>query len=582
MTERGAPDFALYRRVLRWARPWWGRIAGMLFLALLSTPIALLTPIPLKIVLDHVLGDESVPGWLAALAPGGAAAGAEALLAVAVGLLVSLALLRQLLELASAWLHTDTGQRMMLAFRARLLDHAQRLSLAFHDSRGTSESIYRIQWDAPAIQHIAVNGVIPFITSIVMVVAMIVVTARIDGTLALIAMVVAPALYLLTRGYRRPLRRRYAAVKGMESSALAVVQEVLSALRVVKAFGAEERERDRFMVRSGESVRAHSRLALFQGGFDLLLGLTTALGTALVLWFGVQHVRAGALTVGELFVVMAYLTQLYAPLRTMSGKVADLQASLASADRAFALLDERPDVPEQPDARPMDRAEGRVEFCGVGFAYASDRPVLEDVSFVAPAGARVGLSGRTGAGKSTLIHLLVRFYDPDRGAVLLDGIDLRDLRLADLRDQFAIVLQDPVLFSTSIAENIAYARPGAATADIETAARAAGVHEFIAGLPRGYETPVGERGLGLSGGERQRISLARAFLKDAPILILDEPTSSVDVATEAGIMEAMERLMAGRTTFMIAHRLSTLEGCDVRLEVREGRVRPIQPRPATV
>ncbi len=581
MSERRAPDFALYWRVLRWARPWWGRIGAMLALALLSTPIALLTPLPLKIVVDHVLGDVPTPGWLAAMAPGGGT-DPEILLAVAVGFLVALALLRQIQELASGWLHTDTGQRMVLAFRAGLLDHAQRLSIAFHDSRGTAETIYRIQWDALSIQHIAVNGVIPFITSLITVVSMIAVTARIDLTLALIALVVAPALYLLTLGYRRPLRRRYAAVKGMETSALAVVQEVLSALRVVKSFGAEERERDRFVDRSGESVRAHSRLALFQGGFDLFLGLTTAVGTALVLWFGVRHVRAGTITLGDLLVVMSYLAQLYTPLRTMSKKVADLQSSLASADRAFALLDERPDVPEKADARPLDRAEGRVEFREVGFAYVPGRPVLDDVSFSVPAGARVGLSGRTGAGKSTLIHLLVRFYDPDRGTVLLDGIDLRDYRLADLRDQFAIVLQEPVLFSTSIAENIAYARPGADADDVEAAARAAGVHDFIAGLPDGYETPVGERGLSLSGGERQRISLARAFLKDAPILILDEPTSSVDVATETGIMAAMERLMAGRTTFMIAHRLSTLEGCDVRLEVREGSVRPVRPRPASV
>ena len=579
---RTATDLQLYGRILRWARPWWPNLAAILALSLLSTPIALLTPIPIKIVLDHVLADHRLPALLAALLPESVATSKGALLATAAGLVVVLALVRLLQESAVGWLQTHTGQRMVLSFRSRLFDHAQRLSLGFHDTRGTADAIYRIQWDSPSIQHIAVNGVIPFVTSIVTVVAMIWFTARIDATLAAIALVVAPILFLLTRGYRRPLRRRYAQVRQLETSALGVVQEAISSLRVVKAFGAEARERDRFLGHSGESARARTRLALFQGLFDTLLGLTTALGTALVLWFGVRHVLSGRLTIGELMIVMSYLSQLYAPLRTMSSKVGDIQASMAGADRAFDLLDQEHDVPERPDARGIERAAGTVEFRGVSFAYEPGRPVLDRVAFSVPAGARVGISGRTGAGKSTLVNLLTRFYDPVEGAILLDGVDLRDLRLADLRAQSAIVLQEPVLFSTSIAENIGYALPGATMEQIEAAARAAGVHDFVSGLPEGYATSVGERGMMLSGGERQRISLARAFLKDAPILILDEPTSAVDVATETAILTAMERLMHGRTAFMIAHRLSTLDRCDIRLEVADGRVRALAPEAAAV
>jgi ATP-binding cassette subfamily B protein len=357
-----------------------------------------------------------------------------------------------------------------------------------------------------------------------------------------------------------------------------VVQEVLGSLRVVQAFGQENREGERFVRRSGESVRNRIRVAFIEGGFALILGLITATGTAAVLFIGVRHVRAGTLTLGDLLLVMGYLASLYAPLNQLSKSKATLQGWLVSAERAFSLLDEVPDVIERPQARALARASGAVTFTDVSFAYRENHPVLRNVSLEVDPGTRVGISGRTGAGKTTLMSLLTRFYDPTAGQVLLDGVDLRDYRIADLRNQFAIVLQEPVLFSTSVAENIAYARPGASEEEIVKAAKAANAHEFIIGLPRGYESRVGERGMSLSGGERQRIALARAFLKDAPILILDEPTSSVDTETEAAIMEAMERLMRGRTTFMIAHRLGTLANCDARLQIEDGCVVRLEQR----
>jgi ATP-binding cassette subfamily B protein len=297
-----------------------------------------------------------------------------------------------------------------------------------------------------------------------------------------------------------------------------------------------------------------------------------ALGSATVLYVGVRHVEARIITLGSLLLVMGYLTQLYQPLRTVSRKVATLQLRLASAERAFSLLDETPEVVEKRNATPLARASGHVSFRGVTFAYERNRPILRDVSFDVPPATRVGIAGATGAGKTTLLNLLLRFYDPLSGQIFLDGVELRDYRLEDLRRQFAIVLQEPVLFSTTIDENISYGRPSATQDQVAAAAEAANVHAFIAGLPDGYDTVVGERGMSVSGGERQRISIARAFLKDAPILLLDEPTSSVDAETEAGILEAMERLMQGRTVFMIAHRTSTLQNCDVRLELREGRL----------
>ena len=285
----------------------------------------------------------------------------------------------------------------------------------------------------------------------------------------------------------------------------------------------------------------------------------------------------GTITLGELLAVMTYLVQLYTPVKTAAKRAGTLQGKLASAERVFEVLDQVPTIHERPAARPLARTHGAVTFAGVTFAYEPSRPVLRAVSFHALAGTRVGVAGRTGAGKTTLLGLLTRLLDPTDGRVLLDGVDLRDYRLADLRGQFGIVLQEPVLFSTTIGENIAYARPGAGPRDVQRAAVAAHAHDFIVSLPDGYATQVGERGMRLSGGERQRIALARAFLKEAPVLILDEPTSAVDVRTERLILDAVERLTAGRTTFMISHRPGTLASCDLVLELDDGRVTASSP-----
>ena len=484
---------------------------------------------------------------------------------------VLIVLLIQLQSLFGYFLRTKVGERMTLNFRTRLFHQVQRLSLIFHDSRGTTDSIYRIQYDAPSIQWLTIYGVMPLLSSFVMLFSMIYVIVLLNWQLALVALTILPPLFFLSRYYNRRMRPRYTEVKQLESNALKVIHEVLTAIRVVKAFGREDDEEERFVHQSSKNVQAKIRLAFAEGGFGLLINLTTAIGSAAVLFIGVLSVQSGSLTVGELLMVISYLAQLYSPVKSIANQVKGLQSQLASVQRAFELLDERPEVVEKSKARPLQRARGAIEFRNVTFAYDRENPVLKNISLSIPPGIRLGIKGRTGAGKSTLVSLLVRLYDPQKGQILLDWIDLRDYKLADLRNQFAIMLQEPMLFSTSIAENIAYARPKADLQEIVDAARAANAHEFIINLPEGYDTLVGERGMRLSGGERQRISLARAFLKDAPILILDEPTSSVDIGTEAEIMEAMERLMKDRTTFMIAHRLSTLENCDELLVIEDGR-----------
>jgi ATP-binding cassette, subfamily B, bacterial len=545
----------------------------MLALSLISTPIALLTPLPLKIVVDSVLGDKPLPGFMQYVVPGFMTDSKGMILILTVVLVMIVALISQLRGISSLILETYTGEKLVMDFRARLFRHAQRLSLSYHDWRGSADSIYRIQYDALAVQWITTQGIIPVVTSIVTLVSMIYITALIDVQLALVALAVSPLLFLILRTYGQRLRSGWRGQKKLESSSLSVVQETLGGIRVVKAFGQEDREKERFTGKASETLRARIRLSFHEGGLGLMVGLVIAAGEAAVIFIGVRNVQAGTLTLGDLLLVMGYLSQLYRPLQSISKKVGDLQGSLASAERTFALLDQTPEVIEKPNAMPLSRARGALSFQNVSFAYdGENNPVLQDVSFEVGPGTRVGIAGATGAGKTTLVSLLTRFYDPTSGQITLDGVDLRDYKIADLRKQFAIVLQEPVLFSTSIAENIAYANPDATYEEIVAAARAANAHEFTTNLPEGYDTQVGERGMRLSGGERQRISLARAFLKDAPILILDEPTSSVDENTEAVIMEAMTQLMLGRTTFMIAHRLSTLEQCDVRLKIEQGRV----------
>jgi len=553
-------------RLLEHLRPWRGWIALILVVDLLAVPLALLAPLPLKVAVDNAIGGQPLPEWAAGWLPEGMAGA----LAAAICLVVVLAVLAQAQRNSSWLLQSWTGERIVLAFRAELFRRVQRLSMTYHDRRGIADSLYRIQYDASAIQWFAVYGVAPLLTAFGTLAGITWVMFAMDVALAAVALAVMPPLVLLTVHFSGRVRERWHRQKELESSVASVLQESLGALRVVKAFGQEQREEARFRDRATHELSANLALVRTQIVFYTLTAMVLAIGTAAALWIGAGQVQAGALTIGQLTMVMAYLVQLYAPLEQLTQKASDLQGSVVGLERAFALLDEQVDVADRPGAKPLARARGEFELHEVAYAYPGGTPVFEGVAAHIPAGTRVGIVGRTGAGKTTLMNLLVRFQDPTAGALRLDGVDLRDWKLDDLRRQFAIVLQEPVLFSTSIGENIAYGRPDATPAEVEAAARAADAHGFIAALPQGYDTPVGERGMMLSGGQRQRIALARAFLKDAPVLILDEPTSAVDQKTEGTIIDAMERLMAGRTTFIVAHRLATLAHCDVVYAVQDG------------
>ena len=572
MTTSRYGDFALYRRLARQARTSWAPLAALFLVGLLATPLALLTPLPLKIAVDSVLGSHPLPTFLDVLLPRAVRQSPNLLLVFVAVLAIAVAVLSQLQALASKYFTAAAGERLVLGLRGRMFRHLQRISLSYHDSLGTSDSIYRIQNDAQAIRFLVVDGFIPSVSAAATLAGMIYVMIRMDWQLTLIALAISPPLLFVTQTYRPRLRSQSREIKKVESAAMAVVHEVLGALRVVKAFGQEEREGERFLSRSDEGVQRRTRLALTEGRFNVLVGLITAAGTSAVLFVGIGHVRSGLLSLGDLLLVMGYLTKLYDPIKTISRKMTSVQGHLASVERALAVLDEPADVEERPGAVALARARGDIAFRKVSFSYGNDRPVLHDVSFNIEAGTRLGIVGASGAGKSTLINLLARFYDPTDGQILLDGTDLRDYRLKDLRRQFAFVLQDSVLFSATIADNIAYANPDVQRDAIVAAAQAANAHEFIGRLPQGYDTQVGERGVKLSGGQRQRIAIARAFLENSPVLVLDEPTSAVDAHTEAVIVDALERLQRGRTVILISHRRTALAGVSAVLKLEDGWV----------
>lgn len=570
--KRRVGDLATYRRLYADVRPHQLRIAGTVCVSLLGTPLLLVTPFPLKMVVDNVIGGRPVSELLKSVLPAGATSSSTGLLIVSIGLLLLIGLLSQLQTLGNRVMQCYTGERIMLRCRATLFGHIERLSLAYHDSGGLADSVYRIHNDAMSVRYLTVDAVVTFSTSAVLLAGMFVVIALVDWQLSLVGVAILPVLYVLLTVNRKRLRTRATKVKQLESSASSVVQEVLGGLRVVKAFGQEDREHERFSRCAQEGMRARVRFEIAAGVLGLAIGLAFTAGVAAFLFVAVRHVQSGAITLGDLILLLGYVAQLYAPLRSISELAGTLQSHMASAERVYRILDVLPDVRERPGARRIGRAFGAVVFDGVSFAYNAGEEVLHDISFSLDCGTKLGIAGTTGAGKTTLVSLLLRFYDPSTGRILLDGVDLRDYGLRDLRRQMSVVLQEPVLFATSVAANIAYANPAASAAELVTAARAANAHDFILSLPEGYETNVGQRGMRLSGGERQRISLARAFLRDAPLLVLDEPTSSVDPGTEDEIMNALDRLTSNRTTIVIAHRPSTLEHCNAQITIEGGRI----------
>jgi ATP-binding cassette subfamily B protein len=538
----------------------------VVLLNLAVIPISLLLPVPLKIVVDSVLGDGLIPRFmsyfLSTTSPR-----RDSILIFAAGLMLFLAVLRLFVELTKWLLEERTGQLMVLELRGRMFERAQQVSLSYHDTRGINDTLYRIQHDAPSLQWLVIWQVIPLVSATALLFCTITIIFALSPRLAAVALIVSPIFIVLAWIYSGRLKRQWEETKQLETRAFSVPHEVLAGLRITKAFAQEQREHSRFANRLLRSALGRLRVVESESVFALLLGLTIAMGTTCVLYLGTRSVQDGQLTVGQLLVVMAYLAALYDPLQTIGRQLTGFQGPLVGMRRCFELLDQPDEVAEAACPTSMVRTRGEVVFDNVSFSYPRGKQVLDRVSICVPPGSSLGISGPTGSGKSTLVSLLMRFYDPTDGHIFLDGVDLRDIRLSDLRRQFSIVLQETSLFSGTVYENISYGRSEATAREVFAAAEAANAREFIERLPEGFRSLVGDRGVQLSGGERQRIALARAFVKNSPILILDEPTSAVDVETENLIMEALKRLMHGRTTFMIAHRISTLNICHSRFKL---------------
>jgi ABC-type multidrug transport system fused ATPase/permease subunit len=557
-------------RVFRYFLPHWKLGVCSAALILLGGLVGLLSPWPMKILIDNALGKVPLPRFWSVLL-GAFARQPFALLVFAVTAKLGLGVAENMLSVVDNYVNTRLEQNMALDFRTVLFEHVQRLSMSYHDRRRSSMLIYVINGQGGAVAHLIMT-VPSLASSVLTLVGMFWISLQMDWQLALLSLTVVPFLYSSVGYYSKHIQEKVVEVAGMEANSLAIVHEVISMIRVIIAFGREPHELRRFRTQGERNVDQRVKLTLQQTLFSLTIDTVTATGTTLVLGVGAYHVLKGWLTIGQLLVIMSYIASVYKPLESLSTTAGSLQEIFVSLRMAFELLDSEPEIRDNPGAIDIERAEGRVTFENVSFHYEGREDTLQNISFDVPAGQVVAIVGATGAGKTTLISQLPRFYDANEGRILLDGIDIRNLSLKSLRKQISSVLQDPLLFSATVAENIRYGRLDASMDEVIAAAQDANAHDFIMRLPKQYETELGERGARLSTGERQRICVARAFLKDAPILILDEPTSSIDSKTEAVILDALDRLMMGRTTFMIAHRLSTIRYADLILVVDRGRL----------
>src|SRR6476661_619296 len=553
---------SIYRRVLAYYRPFSAQTALGLALSLAAIALSLLKPWPFKIIVDDILARN----------PNARFGNSPDLIPLLCLALVGIQVMWGLLNLASNYLFVKIGLQALLKLRTDLYAYLQSLSLKYHDARRSSDSSFRVAYDSQAIQTIYNKGLTNIFGSVIMLIGTFCVMLRIDWQLTLLSLGIVPAIVAAIYFFAHRIRRDSTTIQEQESALLAQAQEGLSSVRMVHAFGREEWEVRQFHLQAQQSLHANLRLTLTNVNSALVISTLMVLGTAAMYYLGTLHVLAGTLSLGSLLVFSAYLLMLYQPLESLTYTAWAMEGATAGARRCFEILDSQDDVVDSPNAVELEKTKGAIGFDKVSFSYGSSQPVLTEINLSIAPNKIVALVGGTGAGKSTLLSLVPRFYDPAMGSVMLDGRDVRAITKKSLRAQIAIVLQDTLLFSTTVRENIAYGRADATEEEIREAARRAQADEFIRQMPEGYSSLVGERGGHLSVGQRQRIGIARAFLKNAPILLLDEPTSALDPTTESAIMETIKDLMRGRTTIIVTHRIATIHNVDQIVVLEGGRV----------
>ncbi len=552
---------SIYRRVLRYYKPFLRQTILGLFLSLLGVGLNLLKPWPFKLIVDDFLrpGPAAQTDWRTWIP----------LLCLA---LILIQLFWGMTNWITNYLFVKIGLQALLKLRTDLYSYLQSLSLKFHDARRSSDSSFRVAYDSQSIQTIYNKGFTNVFASVITLIGTFLIMLRLDWQLTLVSLAIVPLVVGTIYLFAQRIRRESTSIQERESAVLTQAQEGLSSIRMVHAFGREEFEVLQFHQQARQSLQANLRLTLTNVNSALVISTLMVIGTAAMYYIGSLHVLRGTLTLGSLLVFSAYLLMLYQPLESLTYTAWAMEGATAGAKRCFEVLDREDDVRDSPNAVAISSAQGAIAFQSVNFGYAGDRHVLRDINLRIEPNQIVGLVGGTGAGKSTLMSLVPRFYDASTGFVMLDDRDVREITKKSLRAQIAIVLQDTLLFSTTVRENIAYGRSDATEEEIIEAARRAQADEFIRQMPDDYSSAVGERGGHLSVGQRQRIGIARAFLKNAPILLLDEPTSALDPTTEAAIMETIQELMRGRTTLIATHRLATIHGLDQIIVLEHGRV----------
>jgi subfamily B ATP-binding cassette protein MsbA len=557
----------------RFLRPYRAPLLVGAVLVVLQIIADLAQPWPLKVIIDGAISHKHQHTWLAGLIAGSATS-PNAVLVRALVALVLLVAVSALLDFISDYLMSGAGQRVMMDIRNALFAHLQRLSLSYHNHQRVGDLTSRLAGDIDRLQDMLVAIFDTLLPNTVMLIGLAVMMLVIDPGFGLLALTIAPLLFFVT--YRYTLRIRYASRRAREAEAgiTALANETLTSIHAVQAFNREEREDQRFAAQSNEALGAGLVAIKLKAAFTPMIDIVSLVGTVVVVYFGVHRVLSGQMTLGVLLVFLSYVSSLYRPMRALSKLAYLVSRGTVSGERVLEVLNADHRLPERPGARKTSRVAGEVEFRCVTFRYAPGlEPVLRNVALRVEPGERIGVVGPSGAGKSTFVSLIPRFYDPEQGAVLVDGIDVRDLQLASLRAQVSLVLQEPILFFGSILDNIRYGDPDAPLARVLEAADSAHVTEFVGVLPDGLHTEIGERGARLSGGQRQRIAIARAMLRDAPILILDEPTTGLDAEAEQLVLDGMRCLAEGRTTFVISHHEAPLVGVDRIFDLRTGHIR---------